>query len=66
MCLPKTAILVGQNIQQDTSWLGLQEGVDFAGLRDLMGLYRVWNPKFNSVSIFSQDHLAKVRSLADS
>jgi hypothetical protein len=30
--LPKTAILVGQNIGQDVAWLGLREGVDFAGL----------------------------------
>lgn len=27
--LPKHAILVGLNIQQDVQWLGLREGVDF-------------------------------------
>lgn len=27
--LPKNAILVGANIQQDVQWLGLREGVDF-------------------------------------
>ena len=27
---------------------------------DLAGLYRVWNPKFNSYSVFGQDHVAKV------
>jgi len=58
--LPKHAVVVGQNVQQDIKWLGLQEGVDFAGLRDLSGLYRVWNAKFNSMSVFGQDHLAKV------
>lgn len=60
MYLPKEAILVGQNIQQDVSWLGLKEGVDFAELRDLAGLYRVWNPKYNSWSVFGQDHVAKI------
>jgi hypothetical protein len=30
--LPRNAVLVGQNIGQDVSWLGLKEGVDFAGL----------------------------------
>ena len=27
---------------------------------DLTGIYRIWNPKYNSYSVFSQDHLAKV------
>lgn len=27
---------------------------------DLMGLYRVWNTRYNSWSIFGQDHLARV------
>ena len=27
---------------------------------DLAGLYRVWNPKFNSYSVFGQDHVAKL------
>uniref|UniRef100_A0A061R761 Exonuclease domain-containing protein n=1 Tax=Tetraselmis sp. GSL018 TaxID=582737 RepID=A0A061R761_9CHLO len=60
LCLPKHAVLVGQNIQQDVSWLGLREGHDFTALRDLSGLYRIWNPKYNSMSVFGQDHLAKV------
>mmetsp|Transcript_29787 Transcript_29787/g.76469 ORF Transcript_29787/g.76469 Transcript_29787/m.76469 type:complete len:252 (-) Transcript_29787:293-1048(-) len=59
MYLPRHAILVGQNIHQDVSWLGLKEGVDFAELRDLTGLYRVWNPRYNSWSVFAQDHLVK-------
>lgn len=59
-CLPSTAILVGQNILQDIQWLGLKEGVDFASCMDLAGLYRVFNPKFNRVTMYSQDHLVKV------
>ena len=29
-------------------------------LVDLAGLYRIWNPKFKTASVYSQDHLAKV------
>jgi len=58
--LPTNSILVGQSIGQDVTWLGLKEGVDFAGLQDLAGLYRVWNPQFKSWSVFGQDQVAKV------
>jgi len=57
--LPRDAILVGQNISKDVEWLGLKEGTDFGELRDLTGLFRVHNPKYNTSSVFSQDHLAK-------
>ena len=57
--LPRNATLVGQSVQSDVRWLGLQEGVHFAGLVDLMGMYRVWNAQYKSWSIFAQDHLAK-------
>lgn len=59
-CLPTNAVLVGQNIGKDIQWLQLQEGRDFTQMMDLTGLFRVWNPKFNSYSVFGQDHLAKV------
>ena len=59
-CLPPNAILVGQNIGKDIEWLGLQEGQDYVQLMDLVGLFRVWNPKFNSYSVYSQDHLARI------
>jgi len=55
--LPKHAVLVGQNIAKDVQWLDLQEGVDFAGMLDLAGLWRVWNAQYNSWSVFGQDHL---------
>jgi len=58
--LPASAILVGQNIFQDAAWLGLKDGEDFAQLMDLTGLFRIWNEKYKSYSVFSQDHLAKV------
>jgi hypothetical protein len=58
--LPKDAILVGQNIGKDVEWLGLKQETDFESMMDLAGLYRVWNPKYNTWSVFGQDHVAKV------
>ena len=29
-------------------------------LLDLAGIYRTWNPKYNSWSVFGQDHVARV------
>lgn len=58
--LPKNAILVGQNISKDVEWLQLRAGEDYQELMDLTGLYRIYNPKYKSFSIYSQDHLAKV------
>ncbi|KAG2496271.1 hypothetical protein HYH03_005504 [Edaphochlamys debaryana] len=58
--IPRDAVLIGQNIGQDVQWLGLRESVDFEGMQDLQGLYRIWNDKFKSYSVFAQTHLAKV------
>uniref|UniRef100_A0A7S0YR66 Exonuclease domain-containing protein n=1 Tax=Polytomella parva TaxID=51329 RepID=A0A7S0YR66_9CHLO len=58
--LPKNCILVGQSIQNDVKWLQLKEGVNFASMIDLQGLYRIWNDKYKSYSSFGQDHVAKV------
>lgn len=57
--LPKHAILVGHTVLQDVQWLGLEEGKDFAGLQDLSGLWRVFNPKYNSFTYFSLHHESK-------
>lgn len=59
-CLPsRKAILVGQNVSKDIEWLGLREGEDFKGVVDLCGVWRTWNPKFKTYSVFSQDHLVR-------
>ena len=58
--LPKHAVLVGQNIAKDVQWLGLIEGQDFQGMVDLAGVWRVWTPRFNTWSVFGQDHLVRV------
>lgn len=58
--LPSSAILVGQNIRQDVQWLHLTEGANFKELMDLAGIYRTWNTKYNSWSVFGQDHVANV------
>jgi len=57
--LPKNAILVGQNILKDVEWLNLEENNDFAGMLDLAGLWRVFNPKYRNYSYFSLHHKAK-------
>jgi RNA exonuclease 4 len=57
--LPPNATLVGQSISTDNRWLGLVEGIDFAGLVDLSGLFRVWNATYKSWSVFSQEHVAR-------
>ncbi|KXZ54728.1 hypothetical protein GPECTOR_4g797 [Gonium pectorale] len=58
--LPRESVLIGQNIRQDVQWLGLKEGTDFEGMMDLQGLFRIWNEKFRSYSVFAQSHLARV------
>jgi RNA exonuclease 4 len=57
--LPQNAFLVGQNISKDVEWLGLREGVDFAGAIDLAALFRVWTAE-GRYAYFSQDHTAAV------
>ena len=55
----RKAFLVGQNVSKDIEWLGLREGEDFKGVVDLCGVWRTWNPKFKTYSVFSQDHLVR-------
>lgn len=52
--LPASAVLVGQNIAKDVQWLGLKEGQHYLQMMDLTGLFRVWNPKYKSWSVFGQ------------
>lgn len=58
--LPNDAILVGQNIGKDVDWLQLKEGKDFHSMIDLAGLYKVWNSKYQSWTVFSLEHLSNV------
>lgn len=58
--LPKDGILVGQNIGKDVAWLQLKEGKDFHSMIDLAGLYKVWNSKYQSCTVFSLEHLTNV------
>ena len=57
--LPKTAILVGQNIHKDVQWLGLQDGKDFHGMRDLGQLWRVRNEKYGGKFTYFSLQLSK-------
>lgn len=57
--IPPNAILVGQNVLKDINWLHLQEGVDFGGIMDLSGVWRVFNEQYKSYTYFSLQHQAK-------
>lgn len=49
----KRAILARNNLKTvKSAWV--------QSLVDLTGIYRVWNTKYNTWSVFGQDHLAKV------
>jgi hypothetical protein len=62
--LPTDAVVVGQGVLKDVQeWLKLERGVDYGDLIDLTGIWRVWNERYKSWSVFSQDHL--VRCLLD-
>ena len=37
-----------------------QHCVSVQALLDLAGIYRTWNPRFKSWSVFGQDHVAKL------
>ena len=58
--LPANAVLVGQSLQSDIDWLGLQEGVDFARSVDLSEQFKCYNPRFGNTSFFSLQHEAAV------
>lgn len=55
-CLPRNAVVVGQNISTDIKWLQLREGQDYASLVDLVGLFRAWNEKYSSYTYFGLEH----------
>lgn len=57
--IPPHALIVGQNVLKDIQWLGLEEGVDFAGMADLTGVWRAFNNEYKSFSVFSLSHEAK-------
>jgi hypothetical protein len=40
--------LVGQSVQGDVDWLGLQQGVHYADILCLADAFKVWNPKFKN------------------
>ena len=52
-------VVVGQGVLKDMNWLRLERGTDYGDLIDLAGIWRVWNDRFKSWSVFSQDHLVR-------
>lgn len=58
--LTKDSVIVGQGVLKDVQdWLKLERGVDYGDLIDLTGIWRVWNDRFKSWSVFAQDHLVR-------
>lgn len=58
--LPKDAVIVGQNISQDATWLNISAPNDYASLLDIAALFRVFDPIRNKWTYFAQDHVASV------
>ncbi|CAL55949.1 Exonuclease, RNase T/DNA polymerase III [Ostreococcus tauri] len=53
-------VVVGQGVLKDVEeWLGLTRGVDYGDLIEMTGIWRVWNERYGSWSVFSQDHLVR-------
>jgi RNA exonuclease 4 len=58
--LDPSTILVGHNVREDVNSLDLQQGRDYSSMMDLLGLYRLWNSRCQSFSVWEQDRLATV------
>ncbi len=53
-----TTAVAAQAIQ--ANYLIESHGTAAQGVVDLTGIYRIWNPRYKSYSVFSQDHLMRV------
>mmetsp|Transcript_27973 Transcript_27973/g.85831 ORF Transcript_27973/g.85831 Transcript_27973/m.85831 type:complete len:374 (-) Transcript_27973:311-1432(-) len=58
--LPKNAVVVGQNVSQDATWLNISAPNDFASLLDVAALFRVFDATKKKWTYFAQDHVAGV------
>lgn len=55
--MPTNCILIGQGIQSDIAWLGLERGVDFAEAFDVAHLFRIARPIDGQFRVFSLRHV---------
>ena len=51
-------VLVGQSVKSDIKWLQLQEGRDYARTVDLAHVFRAYNPRYGSYTMFPLSHEA--------
>ena len=58
--LPKDAILVGQTINNDITWMRLKQGEDFADFVDLAEVFKGYNVKYKQISYHSLLHEARI------
>ncbi|ETW04942.1 hypothetical protein H310_04035 [Aphanomyces invadans] len=57
--MPTNCVLVGQSVNKDVQWLGLQPGVDFRELFNVADLFRVPTTASYNYRYFSLRHVAK-------
>ena len=58
--LPKDAILVGQVVDNDITWMRLKQGEDFADFVDLSQVFKGYNAKYKQTSYHSLLHEAMI------
>ena len=58
--LPKDAILVGQKVDSDITWMRLKQGEDFADFVDLSEVFKGYNARYNNYSYHSLLHEARI------
>ena len=58
--LPKDAILVGQKVNTDITWMRLKQGEDFADFVDLSEVFKGYNVKYKETSYHSLLHEARI------
>ena len=46
-------VLVGQSVNSDIKWLQLEEGIDYARKVELADMFRTYNPRYGTYSMFS-------------
>ena len=58
--LPKDAILVGQKVDSDITWMQLKQGEDFADIVDLSEVFKGYNARYGNYSYHSLLHEAMI------
>lgn len=59
-CLGPAVVLIGQNIQSDINWLGLEKGKDFKDYVELADMFATRHPRYGDNFKCSLKHKADV------